>query len=53
MAKVSDDGIVRPQAGNSSGLRGLADCVEALGGHLTINSQAGQDTRLTAQLPVS
>jgi glucose-6-phosphate-specific signal transduction histidine kinase len=35
-----------------SGLRGLAVCVDALGGHLTISSPAGERTTITAALPV-
>jgi signal transduction histidine kinase len=50
--KVTDDGIggANPTAG--SGLRGLTDRAEALGGHLTITSPAEHGTRLTAQLPL-
>jgi signal transduction histidine kinase len=48
---VSDDGIggAHPDAG--TGLRGLADRVEALNGRLTIDSPLGAGTTLTATLP--
>jgi signal transduction histidine kinase len=36
-----------------SGLRGLADRVEALGGQLELDSPPGQGTRLTAELPLA
>ena len=51
--EVTDDGIggANPTAG--SGLRGLTDRAEALGGHLTIASPAEHGTRLTAQLPLA
>ena len=48
---VDDDGIGgADQAG--SGLRGLADRVDALGGQLTIESPAGGGTRLRAVIPL-
>ena len=34
-----------------SGLRGLADRVEALGGRLRVDSPAGRGTRLEAVIP--
>jgi signal transduction histidine kinase len=34
-----------------SGLAGLADRVEALGGRLRIDSSQGRGTRLTAEIP--
>jgi signal transduction histidine kinase len=50
--EVADDGIggANPTAG--SGLRGLTDRAEALGGQLTMTSTRGQGTRLTAHLPL-
>ncbi|HUA07178.1 MAG TPA: histidine kinase [Solirubrobacteraceae bacterium] len=52
---VVDDGIggaaVGGRAGSGSGLRGLADRVEALGGQFTLSSPPGRGTRLTAQIP--
>ena len=35
-----------------SGLRGLADRVDGLGGHLTVQSPPGGPTRLVASLPI-
>src|SRR5262249_7120900 len=48
---VSDDGVggAKPVAG--SGLVGLADRVEALGGRLHIDSPPGRGTRLSAEIP--
>jgi signal transduction histidine kinase len=48
---VSDDGVggAHPDAG--TGLRGLADRVEALNGRLTIDSPLGAGTTLRATLP--
>ena len=49
--EVSDDGAggANPSAG--TGLRGLADRVEALGGRLTIDSPPGAGTTLRAEIP--
>jgi PAS domain S-box-containing protein len=51
--EVSDDGVggAHPEAG--SGLRGLADRVEALGGSLEVVSPAGAGTTLQAEIPGS
>jgi signal transduction histidine kinase len=50
-AVVADDGVggADPHAG--SGLLGLADRVEALGGRLEVDSPAGGGTRVSARLP--
>jgi signal transduction histidine kinase len=48
---VADDGIGGAAAGGGSGLRGLADRVEALGGRLTVSSPPGRGTTLRAELP--
>ena len=48
---VSDDGIGGAEPGRGSGLVGLADRVEALGGRLRIESPAGRGTCLTAEIP--
>jgi signal transduction histidine kinase len=48
---VTDDGIGGAAVGSGSGLRGLADRVEALGGQFTVSSPPGRGTRLTAQIP--
>jgi signal transduction histidine kinase len=49
---VSDDGVGDADPDRGSGLRGLADRVEALGGRLTVSSPAGERTTITADLPV-
>ena len=49
--EVSDDGIGGAAAGGGSGLRGLADRVEALGGRLTVSSPPGRGTTLRAEIP--
>ena len=49
---VSDDGRGGARVEEGSGLRGLADRVEALGGRLTVASRRGAGTRLVAELPV-
>ena len=48
---VVDDGRGGAQIGRGSGLRGLADRVEALGGALRLDSPPGRGTRLEAELP--
>ena len=47
---VSDDGIGGADATRGSGLVGLRDRVEAVGGALTVESPPGQGTRLTVAL---
>jgi len=49
---VRDDGIGGASLKRGSGLIGLADRVEALGGTLTIHSGTGQGTRLEVDLPI-
>jgi signal transduction histidine kinase len=48
---VSDDGIGGAGPGGGSGLRGLTDRVEALGGSLTVSSPPGRGTTLRAAIP--
>jgi len=50
---IADDGVgcARPELG--SGLRGLSDRVEALGGHLTVASAPDKGTTLTARVPTA
>jgi len=50
---VRDDGIGGAEPLPGSGLVGLADRVEALGGRLHIESPVGQGTQLTAEIPCS
>jgi signal transduction histidine kinase len=49
--EVADDGIGGAATGGGSGLRGLADRVEALGGRLTVSSPPGRGTTLRAEIP--
>jgi signal transduction histidine kinase len=49
--EIADDGVGGADASAGSGLRGLADRVEALGGHLLVTSPAGEGTVVTAELP--
>jgi signal transduction histidine kinase len=49
--QISDDGIGGAAAGGGSGLRGLADRVEALGGRLTVSSPPGRGTTVRAEIP--
>jgi signal transduction histidine kinase len=50
---VSDDGRGGASVERGSGLRGLADRVETLGGRLKVTSRPGAGTRLVAELPLS
>jgi signal transduction histidine kinase len=50
--EVEDDGIGGADLSGGSGLRGLADRVEALGGTLRVDSPSGAGTRLTADIPI-
>jgi len=52
LLSVRDDGIGGADAVRGSGLVGLRDRVEALGGSLTINSKPGDGTSLVAMLPI-
>jgi signal transduction histidine kinase len=49
--EVADDGIGGAGARRGSGLRGLADRVEALGGRLVLDSPMGVGTTLRAEIP--
>jgi signal transduction histidine kinase len=48
---IADDGVGGADPSRGSGLRGLVDRVEAVGGHLEVNSPRGDGTRLCARLP--
>ena len=48
---MSDDGVGGADTAAGSGLRGLADRVEALGGTLEVVSPAGAGTALLAEIP--
>ncbi len=49
--EVADDGIGGAAMPGGSGLRGLADRVEALGGQFTVSSPPGRGTTLRAEIP--
>jgi PAS domain S-box-containing protein len=51
VVEVADDGVGGADASRGSGLRGLADRVEALGGRLEVSSPEGGGTTLRATLP--
>jgi signal transduction histidine kinase len=50
--RVSDDGVGGADPGGGSGLLGLRDRVEALGGRFEINSAPGKGTSLVVTVPV-
>jgi PAS domain S-box-containing protein len=49
--EVSDDGVGGADASGGTGLCGLSDRVEALGGRLTVISALGEGTQVRAKLP--
>ena len=52
VVEVSDDGVGGADPANGSGLQGLADRVEALGGTLEVASPPGEGTSLQAEIPL-
>jgi signal transduction histidine kinase len=48
---VCDDGVGGADAAQGTGLRGLADRVEALDGHLYVDSPHTRGTRISAEIP--
>jgi signal transduction histidine kinase len=48
---ISDDGAGGADPSSGSGLIGLVDRVEAVGGHLWVNSPPGIGTSLAASIP--
>ena len=52
VVSVADDGRGGAEPTRGSGLHGLDDRVEALGGRLSISSPAGEGTRIEADLPI-
>ena len=49
---VADDGVGGADPTRGTGLQGLADRVEALGGTLQVASAVGAGTRLAAEIPL-
>jgi signal transduction histidine kinase len=50
--EVADDGVGGADPSKGTGLLGLADRVEVLGGRLDVHSPAGEGTRISAVLPL-
>jgi PAS domain S-box-containing protein len=53
VVEVADDGIGGADPATGSGLRGLADRVESLGGSLEVASPGGAGTSLRAEIPLT
>ncbi len=53
LVTVADDGVGGAETTRGSGLGGLIDRVEAVGGRLEITSPSGEGTRLSARLPTN
>jgi len=51
--EVADDGVGGADPAHGSGLRGLVDRVDAVDGHLAVDSPRGGGTRVVADLPLS
>ncbi|HEU0304593.1 MAG TPA: sensor histidine kinase, partial [Gaiellaceae bacterium] len=51
VVEVADDGVGGAQAVNGSGLRGLADRVEAVGGRLRVESPPSGGTQVVGEIP--
>ena len=52
LVEIADDGVGGADPAQGSGLRGLADRVEALGGQLRLESEPGGGTCLSAEIPL-
>jgi hypothetical protein len=50
--EVADDGVGGADPARGSGLRGLTDRVETIGGTLQVDSVPGRGTRLAAEIPL-
>jgi signal transduction histidine kinase len=53
LAVVADDGVGGAEPARGSGLRGLADRIDAVGGKLYVESPPGGGTRVFAEVPLS
>jgi signal transduction histidine kinase len=49
---IADDGAGGADPARGTGLRGLADRVEAVGGRLGVDSPSGRGTRVSAEIPL-
>jgi signal transduction histidine kinase len=52
VVEIADDGRGGADPARGTGLRGLADRIDALGGRLEVDSPPGAGTRLSARLPL-
>jgi signal transduction histidine kinase len=52
LVEIADDGAGGADPAAGTGLRGLADRIDALGGRLDVDSPAGGGTRISARLPL-
>jgi PAS domain S-box-containing protein len=52
-ATIEDDGVGGAEASGGSGLVGLIDRIEALGGRFTLDSPPDQGTRIAIELPLT
>jgi signal transduction histidine kinase len=52
LVAIADDGVGGADAAGGTGLRGLADRIEALGGRLSLESLPRKGTHLRAEIPV-
>jgi PAS domain S-box-containing protein len=50
---VTDDGVGGADPSGGTGLRGLSDRVEALHGHLRVESPRGGGTQISAEIPIT
>ena len=53
LVEIVDDGGGGAEPESGTGLRGLADRIEALGGRLEVDSPPGAGTRVSARLPLA
>jgi signal transduction histidine kinase len=53
LVEIADDGAGGADPSGGTGLRGLTDRVDALGGTLELHSPPGAGTRITARLPLA
>ena len=51
--EIGDDGVGGADVDKGTGLRGLADRVEALDGRLEVESDPARGTRLRAEIPLA
>jgi signal transduction histidine kinase len=52
LVEIADDGSGGADPAAGTGLRGLADRIDTLGGRLDVDSPPGGGTRISARLPL-